>query len=173
MTINPYEVLGVRQGADLDEIKRAYRSKARECHPDLHPEDPRANEKMQRINEAYEMLSHPDKFRAQQARPEAEYDAPRGYDGYARQGRAYGQGGWQYTYYTGDPEAFRAWQRSWQQAYAQQEQAAREAAARRQGWRRETRPARPFRGLARFIAGIMVFRVVVSILRVLMFGFLR
>ena len=81
MTKTPYEILGIAEGAGMDEIKRAYRRKAKEYHPDLHPDDPRANEKMQEVNQAYDMLCNPDKYRTQQqARPN-----PNPYGGYARQ----------------------------------------------------------------------------------------
>lgn len=50
-----YELLGVTVGANQDEIKKAYRRKAREWHPDLNP-DPNANQMMQKINLAYERL---------------------------------------------------------------------------------------------------------------------
>lgn len=56
-----YEVLGLQKGASEDEIKKAYRKKARECHPDLHPDDPSYVEKFQEVNEANEVLSDPDK----------------------------------------------------------------------------------------------------------------
>lgn len=56
-----YEVLGIQKGASEDEIKKAYRKKARECHPDLHPDDPSYVEKFQEVNEANEVLSDPDK----------------------------------------------------------------------------------------------------------------
>ena len=56
-----YEVLGIQKGATEDEIKKAYRKKARECHPDLHPDDPSYVEKFQEVNEANEVLSDPDK----------------------------------------------------------------------------------------------------------------
>lgn len=60
--INPYSVLGVSEDASKEEIKKAYRKKAKEYHPDLHPDDPKAAEKMNEINEAYDMLSNPEKY---------------------------------------------------------------------------------------------------------------
>ena len=42
MVTDPRKVLGVSETASQDEIKRAYRRKAKECHPDLHPNDPDA-----------------------------------------------------------------------------------------------------------------------------------
>ena len=56
-----YEVLGISKGATEDEIKKAFRKKARENHPDLHPDDPSYVEKFQEINEANEVLSDPEK----------------------------------------------------------------------------------------------------------------
>ena len=56
-----YEVLGIQKGASEDEIKKAYKKKAREYHPDLHPDDPTCEEKMKEVNEAYEILSSPEK----------------------------------------------------------------------------------------------------------------
>ena len=65
MVTDPHRVLGVSPGAGEDEIKKAYRKKAKECHPDLHPDDPHATEKMNEVNEAYDMLMHPEKYRGQ------------------------------------------------------------------------------------------------------------
>ncbi|MBQ9090512.1 MAG: molecular chaperone DnaJ [Alphaproteobacteria bacterium] len=51
-----YEILGVSKDATASEIKRAFRSKAKECHPDIHPGDAAAEVQFKAINEAYEVL---------------------------------------------------------------------------------------------------------------------
>ncbi|MBQ8800233.1 MAG: DnaJ domain-containing protein [Lachnospiraceae bacterium] len=92
MVTDPYKVLGISQGASKDEIKRAYRQKAKEYHPDLHPNDPLAVEKMNEVNEAYDMLNNPEKYRGRQQ--SGGYGA--GYGG--SQGGAYGTGGYSGAY---------------------------------------------------------------------------
>ena len=56
-----YEVLGVDKNASAEDIKKAYRAKAKECHPDLHPNDKQAEARFKELNEANEVLSDPEK----------------------------------------------------------------------------------------------------------------
>ena len=56
-----YEVLGVQKGADAGSIKRACYQLAKKYHPDANPGDKEAEERFKEVNEAYEVLSDPDK----------------------------------------------------------------------------------------------------------------
>ncbi len=56
-----YETLGVSRDADEKGIRQAYRKLARQWHPDVNPGDDEAEAKFKRINEAYEVLSDPEK----------------------------------------------------------------------------------------------------------------
>lgn len=61
MSKDYYEVLGVGKDAGQDEIKRAFRNLAKKYHPDVNPGDSSAEAKFKQINEAYEVLSDPNK----------------------------------------------------------------------------------------------------------------
>ena len=56
-----YEVLGLDKGADEASIKKAYRSLAKKYHPDMNPGNAEAEVKFKEVNEAYEVLSNPEK----------------------------------------------------------------------------------------------------------------
>ena len=73
-----YEVLGVDKGADEAAIKKAYRTLAKKNHPDVNPGDKDAEERFKEINEAYQVLSNPQK-RAQY--DQFGHDGPQGFGG--------------------------------------------------------------------------------------------
>lgn len=56
-----YDLLGVAKDADAASIKKAYRKRARELHPDANPDDPEAEAEFKQVAEAYEVLSDPAK----------------------------------------------------------------------------------------------------------------
>ena len=58
--IDYYKILGISKNATENDIKKAYRKLARKYHPDLNPNDKVAEKKFKEINEANEVLSHPE-----------------------------------------------------------------------------------------------------------------
>ena len=77
MDKNYYDILGVDKSVSSEELKRVYRNLCKKWHPDLN-HSPEAKDKFAEINEAYEVLSNPEKRR--------EYDNPSPFGGFGGQG---------------------------------------------------------------------------------------
>ena len=59
--IDYYKILGVDRNIPQKDVRAAYRKRAKLFHPDLHPNDPKAKAKFQALNEAYDVISDPEK----------------------------------------------------------------------------------------------------------------
>ena len=80
--VDYYKILGVDKNIPQKDVKKAYLKRAKQFHPDLHPDDPKAKAKFQALNEAYDVLNDPEKRR--------KYDQ---YGEQWRQAEAFGNGG--------------------------------------------------------------------------------
>lgn len=76
-----YETLGLGKGASADEIKKAYRQMAKKYHPDMNPDNKEAEQKFKEVNEAYAVLSDPDKKAKYDQYGHAAFDQTSGYGG--------------------------------------------------------------------------------------------
>ncbi len=59
--IDYYKILGVSKDIPQKDVRAAYRKRAKQFHPDLHPNDPKAKAKFQALNEAYDVIGDPEK----------------------------------------------------------------------------------------------------------------
>lgn len=80
--IDYYKILGVSKDIPQDKVRAAYRKRAKQFHPDLNPDDPKAKAKFQALSEAYDVISDPEKRR--------KYDQ---FGEHWREAGAFGQGG--------------------------------------------------------------------------------
>lgn len=90
MVQDPYKVLGVSPDASDEEVKKAYRDLTKKYHPDLNPDDPKAAEKMNDINAAYDQIKNGNVQGPSAYGPG--YGA--GYGAAGAYGQQYGYGGW-------------------------------------------------------------------------------
>jgi molecular chaperone DnaJ len=86
-----YEVLGISRGASADEIKKAYRVKAKEHHPDRNADNPNAEAQFKEVNEAHDVLKDPERKAAYDRFGHSAFDGSMG--GAPRGGRGGPQGG--------------------------------------------------------------------------------
>ena len=105
--IDYYKILGVDKTIAQKDVKRAYLKRAKQFHPDLHPDDPKAKAKFQALTEAYDVIGDPekrakyDKYGEQWKQAEAyERSGAGGFGGFG--GGAGDFGGFDFSQFTGE-----------------------------------------------------------------------
>lgn len=99
-----YKILGVDKSTSQNDIKKAYRKLAKKYHPDLNPDDNKAQEKFKGINEAYEVLGDADKKKKyDQFGSNADYSNGQNFD---PSQYGFGGGGGSYSYNSSGGEGF-------------------------------------------------------------------
>ncbi len=96
MAADYYKVLGISKNADEKEIKKAFRKLAKQYHPDANPDDPSSEQRFKEVNQAYEVLSDPEK-RAQYDRFGPDFARYQGMQGQPGGFNPNGFGGQTYT----------------------------------------------------------------------------
>jgi DnaJ-class molecular chaperone len=106
---DPYQVLGVARGASDAEIKKAFRKRAKELHPDRNRDDPKAQDKFSELNAAYEIVGDEAK-RKQFDRGEIDAEGKPRFQGFEGMGAGRGgrSGGFEFNFGQGGGNPFGA-----------------------------------------------------------------
>lgn len=104
--VDYYKILGVDKDIPQKDVKRAYLKRAKQFHPDLHPDDPKAKAKFQALTEAYEVIKDPEKrkkydqYGEQWRQADAYANAGGGFEGFGG-GSGGGFGGFDFSGFNG------------------------------------------------------------------------
>lgn len=105
--IDYYKILGVDKSIPQKDVKKAYLKRAKQFHPDLHPDDPKAQAKFQALQEAYDVISDPakrakyDQYGEQWKQADAFNSAGGGFGGYQGRGGGNPFDGFDFSAFTG------------------------------------------------------------------------
>lgn len=99
--IDYYKIMGISKDTPQKDIKTAYKKRAKQFHPDLHPDDPKAKAKFQALNEAYDVLNDPDK-RAKYDQYGEHWKQAEGFGGGTANGGAGGFDGFDFSQFSGN-----------------------------------------------------------------------